>query len=213
MSRKKKKTTVVHDALVLTAITLVAGLLLGIVHQVTAEPIAAEEERTRIETQKAVFSDAKTFEEDTSLTSEDIEKLLDKAGITKTTVNTVYDAEDQDGKTLGWVFDVTNTEGYGGDVELMAGIADEDGSLVLNGISFLSLSETAGMGMKAKDASFLNQFQGMPADELIEYTKNGKSADNEIDAISGATVTTSAVTKAVNAAITVAGELKGGIAK
>lgn len=213
MSGKKKQTSVVHDALVLTAITLVAGLLLGMVHQVTAEPIAAEEERTKIETEKTVFSNAKTFDEDKSLNAKEIEKLLADANLTKTKVNEIYDAKDADGKTLGWVFDVTNSEGYGGDVELMAGISEKDGSLSLNGISFLSLSETAGMGMKAKEPSFLNQFQNMPADKEIEYTKNKKTADNQIDAISGATVTTNAVTKAVNGAIAVAQELKEGSAK
>lgn len=210
MSRKRKETSVVHDALVLTAITLVSGLLLGIVHDITAEPIAAEEERTRIETEQTVFSDAKAFHADLSLTPEQTQNLLDKAGISKTVINEIYDAQDADGNLLGWVIDVTNSEGYGGDVELMAGIRSRDGSLSLNGISFLSLSETAGMGMKAKDAAFLDQFRGMPADEMIEYTKSGKSADNEIDAISGATVTTSAVTKAVNAAITAAQKLEGG---
>ncbi len=213
MSQKKKKTSVVHDALILTAITLVSGLLLGIVHDITAEPIAAEEERTKIETERTVFKDAKSFEEDKTINSSKAAKILDTASLTKTTVNAIYDAKDADGKTLGWVFDVTNSEGYGGDVELMAGITDKDGSLLLNGISFLSLSETAGMGMKAKEPTFLNQFRNMPADQAIVYTKNGKSKDNEIDAISGATVTTNAVTKAVNGAIAVANEMAKGGAK
>lgn len=213
MSQKKKKTSVVHDALILTAITLVSGLLLGIVHDITAEPIAAEEERTKIETERTVFKEAKSFEEDKTINSSKAAKILDTAGLTKTTVNVIYDAKDADGKTLGWVFDVTNSEGYGGDVELMAGITDKDGSLLLNGISFLSLSETAGMGMKAKEPTFLNQFRNMPADQAIVYTKNGKSKDNEIDAISGATVTTNAVTKAVNGAIAVANEMAKGGAK
>lgn len=213
MSQNRKKTSVVHDALVLTAITLVSGLLLGIVHDITAEPIAAEEERTKIKTEQTVFSDAKTFEENKSLSAADTDHILRQAGLTKTVINEIYDAKGADGKLLGWVFDVTNSEGYGGDVELMAGISGKDGTLKLNGISFLSLSETAGMGMKARDPSFLKQFEEMPADQAIEYTKNGKSADNQIDAISGATVTTNAVTKAVNAAIAAAAELSEGGAK
>ena len=51
----KKETSLGHDIIIITLITLVAGLLLGLVHTVTAGPIAAQEENTRIETQKAVF--------------------------------------------------------------------------------------------------------------------------------------------------------------
>ena len=67
------------------------------------------------------------------------------------------EAKDSSGASLGYVVDVTNTEGYGGDIELMAGITS-DGTI--NGIQFLSISETAGMGMKAKDADFMDQFKG-----------------------------------------------------
>ena len=72
------------------------------------------------------------------------------------------------------------------------------------GISFLALTETAGMGMRAKEESFLEQFSGkmIGAGQMLGYTKSGAPADNEIDAISGCTITTSAVTKDVNAALT-----------
>ena len=65
--------------------------------------------------------------------------------------------------------------------------------------------------MKADLPEFKTQFHGLnPADKFVEYTKNGKSAPHEIDAISGSTVTTSAVTKAVNAALLAARYLEGG---
>ena len=59
------------------------------------------------------------------------------------------------------------------------------------------------MGMRAKDEEFISKFDGIQirSDESLVYTKSGASAENEIDAISGCTVTTSAVTKDVNAAL------------
>ena len=95
------------------------------------------------------------------------------------------------------MIDSTNSEGYGGDIEVMVGIKN-DGTI--NGIRFLSISETAGMGMKAKEPQFTDQFKGMKA-EQIKYTKTGRSGSDEIDAVSGATVTTKAVTKAENGAL------------
>ena len=86
----KKETSLGHDIVIITLITLVAGLLLGLVHTVTAGPIKATEEKTRIETQKEVFSDAVSFEamegieEDAGLI-----KAIEDAGLTKTSVEAV----------------------------------------------------------------------------------------------------------------------------
>ena len=83
----------------------------------------------------------------------------------------------------------------------------EDGTV--NGISFLSISETAGLGMKADTDEFKGQFADRNA-ASFSVTKTGASADNEIDAISGATITTNAVTKGVNAGLAAIEYLKGG---
>ena len=78
-------------------------------------------------------------------------------------------------------------------------------------VAFLTLAETAGMGMKADQPEFKSQFSGMEiGDQMVAYTKLGKSAANEVDAISGSTVTTSAVVKATNAALTAVSYLEGG---
>lgn len=208
----KKETSLGHDIVIITLITLVAGLLLGLVHTVTAGPIKATEEKTRIETQKEVFSDAVSFEamegieEDAGLI-----KAIEDAGLTKTSVEAVDTALDADGNKLGYVITAMNKEGYGGEIKLMAGISTKDGELKVNSIAFLTLAETAGMGMKADQPEFKEQFVALaPGEEIIVYTKSGKSAPNEIDAISGSTVTTSAVTKAVNAALTAVRYLEGG---
>jgi electron transport complex protein RnfG len=91
------------------------------------------------------------------------------------------------------VLTVTSHEGYGGDITFTMGI-QRDGTL--NGISLLSISETAGLGMKAESVlkpQFVNKKVS-----AFTYTKTGAVSDSQIDAISGATITTNAVTTAVN---------------
>ena len=89
-------------------------------------------------------------------------------------------------------------------------IRDRDGTV--NGIKILSISETAGLGMRATEESFYGQFAGRKV-ENFSYTKTGATADDEIDAISGATITTRAMTNGVNAGLAYFSEglVKGGV--
>ena len=197
----KKEASSFKSILVITLITVVAGLLLGLTHEVTAEPIRREQEAARKRSQQAVFEDAASFEEiDISADLEKLSALFTENGLKNVRVNAVYRAKDSAGALLGYVVDSLSSEGYGGDIEIMSGIRNGE-KPSLNGISFLALSETAGMGMKAKEEPFASQFNGLDVSEHVVYTKSGKTLPNEIDAISGATITSSAVTDAVNAAV------------
>ena len=82
-------------------------------------------------------------------------------------------------------------------MQIAVGISNEG---ELTGIGFLSISDTPGLGMRAKEPDFKDQFIGKKAEKL-EVTKTGASADNQIQAISGATITSKAVTNATDAAI------------
>ena len=106
------------------------------------------------------------------------------------------EACDASGNVVGHVINITTPEGYGGNIQMTVGVAND---MTMLGISFLSISETAGLGMNANTDTWKAQFAGIQADE-ITYTKSGKSAPNEIDAVSSATITTKAVTGAVNTA-------------
>ncbi|MGN0437901.1 MAG: RnfABCDGE type electron transport complex subunit G [Lachnospiraceae bacterium] len=183
------------NAISLMLITLVAGLLLGVVYEITKEPIANEQQRAKEEAYKTVFADAKSFEEIT-VDTENVEQQLKDQGM-DATINEAMKVFDSSGEFAGYVLTVTDHEGYGGDIQFAMGVT-LDG--VTNGISFLSISETAGLGMKAKDDEFKNQFADKQVSKFT-YTKSGASADNEIDAISGATITTNAVTNGVNAGL------------
>ena len=195
------------EILILTLITVVSGMLLGFVYNITKEPIALSNERARTESEQAVFSEASVFETVSETDSDAFitayqESLVtnELTGVKLNSIDKAYKDESL-GEKLGYVVDITDSDGYGGDIELMVGITVKDGSYVINGISFLTLTETAGMGMKAKESPFIDSFSSLPADNMIRYTKTGSTSSEEIDAISGATITTSAVVNAVNAAV------------
>lgn len=186
-----EKSAMIKDALILFAITVVAGLLLGVVYDVTKEPIAQQKAKAKQEACANVFAEAKTFETVTDLDGVAVSNNIDGVDIDE-----VMRALDGD-ETLGYVITVTDHEGYGGDIQFSMGVT-LDGTL--NGISLLSISETAGLGMKAGDV-LVPQFENKKVEQFT-YTKSGATNDSEIDAISGATITTNAVVNGVNAGLT-----------
>ncbi|HJD27156.1 MAG TPA: RnfABCDGE type electron transport complex subunit G [Candidatus Blautia intestinipullorum] len=201
--------SIVKDTLSITVITLVAGLALGIVQDITAGPIAQQQEKAKQEAYQAVFEDADSFEEflpDETKQAVDLVTYLDENGYDAQTVDEIMTAKDASGETLGYAFTITSSEGYGGDIQFAMGVQN-DGTL--NGISILSIEETAGLGMKADTDEFKDQFKDKKV-EKFTYTKNGAAADDEIDAISGATITTNAMTNGINAGLCAFRYVEGG---
>lgn len=207
-NRNKKKSDipgVLHDTGILLIITLVAGLLLGLVYQITKEPIAVQKENAKQKAYREVFADADTFEEIT--VAEQNLAAWTEAGFAKESIDEVMAAQNASGELMGYVITVTSSEGYGGDIRFTLGVT-LDG--LVNGISILEISETAGLGMRAEEVlkpQFANQNV-----EKFEYTKSGAASEYQIDAISGATITTNAVVNGVNAGLYYfQTELKGGV--
>lgn len=202
------KNKIIKDALALTLITLVAGVALGGVYEITKDPIARQEAQAKAEAYEQVFTDAAAFEEvemdDTLIQT--IRDQLDQEGYKAQSIEEVMRAEDQSGETLGYAFAVVTSEGYGGDIRFSMGVQN-DGTL--NGISILSIGETAGLGMNADTPAFKDQFVGKQVEKL-QYTKNGATQDDEINAISGATVTTNAMINGVNAGLCAFRVMEGG---
>ena len=192
-----KKNTIIKDTLILTLITLVAGGLLGMVYEVTKEPIAQQAEKEKQEAYKAVFEDADSFEVCVEADDADLAAYLTENGFEAQTVNEVMEAKDASGETIGYALNMTTSEGYGGDISFSMGVT-LDGTL--NGISILDINETAGLGMNATKDEFKGQFAGKQVD-AFEVTKSGAASDNEINAISGATITSKDITGGVNAGL------------
>ena len=199
---------ILKNTLILTAITVISGLLLGAVYGITKEPIAAAQENTRQEAYRAVLTDASEFTDYAEFDAESAAALLTDSGYASDEITAVVEGVDGSGETVGYVVNVMSHEAYDGDLELSVGIAS-DGTV--KGVEMLSISETAGLGMKADEAEFKDQFKDKQV-EKFSYTKNGEEGDDKIDAISGATITTSAVTNAVDSALVYfQNELGGGV--
>lgn len=196
-----KKDSFMKDALVLCLITLIAGGLLGGVYELTKGPIEQAQIAASLETYREVYPTAANFEADDALTAavEGSADALAASGLSlgRVEINDALRAVDEGGNVIGYIISSTSKEGYGGDIQISIGVTAEG---EITGLGFLSISETAGLGMRATEPAFKDQFAGKTAEQLV-LTKGGAAADDEIDAMSGATVTSTAVTNAVNAAL------------
>ena len=188
---------IVHDALILTAFTLVLGFVLGLVYEITKEPIAAADAATAQAAYKEVFQDADSFEAYDGFEKEAAVSLMEENGYNDE-ITDVQTAKGSDGSTLGYVITVLAKDGSQANITFSVGIA-ADGTV--NGYSITSIAETPGLGDKAKNEEFYSQFQNKQV-EKFDVVKQAPASDSEIEAISGATITSRAMTNGVNASIT-----------
>jgi len=108
------------------------------------------------------------------------------------------------GEPIGHAF-MAQGRGYGGAIDILIGVKPDNKSL--QGIKIITQQETPGLGAKIINASFLDQFKGVSVDE-VNLARNG----GKIDAITGATISSSAVVEGVKEAITreLGSQQKGG---
>ena len=188
---------IIKDAFALLMITLVAGILLGAVRDITKDPIARQEKLTEDNSCKEVFADAEFEDVEDEAMLEEARAAMAQEGFDVQTLVKIKRAVDAGGNLLGYVLNIIDPEGYGGDISFMMGVK-LDGTL--NGISILAIGETAGLGMNADTDAFKGQFKDKQV-EAFTYTKTGSSAYSEIDSLSGATITTNAMVNGVNAGL------------
>ncbi len=189
MKDKKDIRSMFKDTAIMFAITILAGLILGFVYEITKEPIILQKEKKISKACQEVFKDATTFES-IEVGGANVQQELAAEGVTITKVFVAYGEENE---SLGYVISVVSSEGYAGNIGIFMGVRN-DGTL--NGISILEIGETPGLGMEAKNV-LVPQFAGKNV-SAFTYTKTGATVDSQIDAISAATITTKAVTSAVN---------------
>lgn len=189
--KQSKVKEIVIPALSLFIICIVVTALLGLTNAVTAPKIEELAVETQEAAKKEVLADAASFgdAEQTQLSG---------------TTYTYYKGLAADGSVMGYVVE-TVSKGYGGDISLMVGVG-VDGTV--QGVSILSINETAGLGMNAENPEFLEQFLGKSG--TIGVQKNG-SSDTEIQALTGATITSEAMADGVNQALLVCEQLGGGV--
>lgn len=159
-------------ALALTVITAVAGLLLGVTYMLT-KPIIDRQAADAADSERyAVYPAAEGFRE-VALTDGAAPDVLYEAIL--------------DGNTAGYVGRIT-VPGYGGPIEVTAGL---DGAGVITGISVggADFSESAGLGALTREPAFTGQFAGISAPVAL---------NEDVDAVTGATISSGAVVSAVN---------------
>lgn len=175
----------------LFVISLVVTLLLAVTNNVTAPLIEKLSVETEIQTRKTVLAEASYFDDENKTVTLDGTEYTYCVGL------------DAEKNVVGYIF-TTSTKGYGGEVKVMTGVS-ADGKVT--GVEALSLSETAGLGMNAQKESFRNQYIGKSGE--IGVAKNSPK-ENEIQALTGATITSSAFTDAVNIALELYSVVTGG---
>ncbi len=153
----------------LCAITFIAALLLAGVNSITKEKIAFAQEKEKITAMENILSEADSFK----------------------SVNENITAGLENGIVIGYCVNTT-VKGFGGDINMLVGI-NNDGSLT--GIDVLSHSETAGLGAKADTDEFKSRFTGK--DAMLSVVKTKTERSDEVQAITGATITSSAVAKGI----------------
>ncbi len=178
---------IIKVGLILFIITAVSALLLAVANNITAPIIDRNNQINTENSMKTVLPSAADFEK--------VE--IDASQITEAYIAT------NNGEVIGACV-VSEANGYGGSVKVLTGI-NKDGTVA--GIDILEHSETPGLGANADKDDFKDQFKGHTKN--ISVSKDAK--DNEINAMSGATITSKAVTDAVNAALGMSGILLGNI--
>lgn len=169
---------------ILFLICAVASLILSMTNNVTAPVIEQRNIQANNESRQEVLKDAEEFKEVTNVKGDLIEEVYQ--GV-------------KGGEIIGYTIK-TAPKGYGGTVEVMVGISN-DGKI--SGVKVGNHSETPGLGSKAADPLFKDQYNGKSTEKPLMVVKGEASHDNDIAAISGATITSNAVTSGVNAAMNV----------
>ena len=182
---KKNREDIIKPVGVLLAICIIIPLALSVTNKVTAKKIAElEKENSKKNMQSLVSAD-------------DFEKCSD-GGIE-------YYTAIKGGDTAAYIF-TESAKGYGGDVSVMTAVRP-DGTVA--GVAILDVSnETPGLGQNAAKENLYSQYAGLK--KGISLLKNGaKAENNEVDAVTGATITSTAVTRAVNTALDNFEKVKG----
>jgi RnfABCDGE-type electron transport complex G subunit len=175
----------------LTLIAALAGVALSGVYSMTKDTIEEQKLLAEAASYKEVCPEAESFE-----ISENAKAKLDElaggnwgSDFGATRINEAFVGKDASGNIAGYALSVSS-KGFGGDVTMALGLTAEG---AVNRISFTELNETAGLGMRADEDSFKDQFAGKSGS--VNYGEDG------VEAMSGATVTSTAVRNAVNAGL------------
>lgn len=191
MENKLNIKEIIKIGVILFLITAVSAALLAFVNGKTAPLIEKNSLAKEQSALKTVMPEAASFEETS------IDCATDTGIDDSNKINKIYSAKSSGGETIG-VCVITETTGYDVGIQTVTGV---NADLEVTGIDIIAMNETPGLGAKAAEDSFKNQYSGKSG--VIGVSK-GTPSDTEIQAISGATKTSNGVTKGVNIALKIA---------
>ncbi len=175
----KKNPTIAQMVIVLLVIAAVCSAGVATVYAITKDTIA---ETNAKKLQKSLSEVLPEYDKTDTLT------------VKTANGNAFCYIAQKDGKTVGYAIKASNTNGYNGLVEILTGF-DQMGKII--NTSATVLNETPGLGQKALEPKFKEQFQGFePSKKTLKVKKDG----GDVDAISAATITSRAYTLAVQQA-------------
>lgn len=213
----EKKNTMIKDAVILCLITLILGAVLAGVYAVTKAPIdKAQSDANKVACEKVVaegdsvqdnntasVSAAKTYLMSHDLANADVTSEEDSL------IKHVEISEVHPTANGGTVYLATAKKGYGGDIGFALGV---DANGAITGISITSQGETAGLGANCENEEWQKSFAGkvLPQNAADNMYNKNESNDSQVQALSGATVTSRAITNAVKGILFVATSMEGG---
>lgn len=181
---------VVRLGLILFAITAVCSAALAFANAATHTIIEKRNEEANIVARQAVLSEADRFEK-----IEKLEAIASEVNPNEPEVIVEAYAGYKGDEIVGYTVK-TNPKGYAGGIEMLTGFKLADKSI--EGITIINQSETPGLGAKAAESNFQDQFKGKDGSQPVKVIKSGAAVDNQVDAITGATITSNAVVNGVN---------------
>ncbi|MFZ5965942.1 MAG: RnfABCDGE type electron transport complex subunit G [Bacillota bacterium] len=179
---------IIKLGLILLLICAIAAVFLGLTYEVTIDQIIFQRNAINEQARKDVLPAAEKFEAID-------EKLMNEVITSNDNIKEIY-AGYKAGEIVGFAIKSVS-QGYGGDVEVITGI-NSDG--IISGVRVGNHLETPGLGANATNPSFYTQFDNKKTDKELKVVKAPPQED-EIQALSGATITSKAVTDAVNDSI------------
>jgi electron transport complex protein RnfG len=183
---------------ILTLICSCAAFSLGLAYKHTKEPIAEQQRLKKVRALKAVFDG---YDIPADLPFVDLKIGNDKKGMD---ILRRFYLIQKDGEHSGVAFEVSS-QGYGGNIQLMTGLTSNGN---ISGIKVLNHAETPGLGANINTEKFTCQFRGMNLDETVWKVKK---TGGDVDQVTGATISSSAVLEAVHDGIKFAAEHKSEI--
>ncbi len=192
---------IIKPALILFIVCAVITGALAYVNGVTEPIIDENNKKAEQESLAKAIPGAESFSDPKSA-----EQLKAEGFSVSDRIVKVYEAQ-KGGASFGYVVEVS-TKGYGGAIKMFVGV---DKAQSVTGVLLASHNETPGLGSKASDPSFSDQYLGAIPEKEFFVVKSSPKADHEIQAISGATVTSRAVTQGVSDAIALIRSMAGGV--